>query len=318
MAATTPPDPNTIVWFAGSYVRLGDANVNILTHALNYGTAVFEGIRGYYDEREANLNLFRALDHYRRWKLNCSILRLDVPKTPEELVEITAELCRRNRFKSNIYVRPLAYKASARIGVHSDNNDAFAIVAVPYGEYFAAAKGLKAGVVSWRRVDDLAIPGRAKICGAYANSVLAGDEAHANGHDEAIFLNNDGHVAEGSASNLFMIRRGQLVTPPITDNILEGITRDSVMQLARAELNLTVVERSIDRSELYIADEIFFCGTAVEIAPATHVDHRPIGAGVPGPLTLKLRSVFAEAARGRIPAYRHWLTPTLAPEAVRA
>jgi branched-chain amino acid aminotransferase len=318
MAATTPPDPNTIVYFGGQYVRLGDANVNILTHGLNYGTGVFEGIRGYYDESESNLFLFRVLDHYRRWKLNCSILRLTVPHSPEELTEITAELCRRNQFRSNIYVRPLAYKASARIGVHSDSNDAFAIVAVPYGEYFAAVKGLKAGVVSWRRVDDLAIPGRAKICGAYANSVLAGDEAHANGHDEAIFLNNDGHVAEGSASNIFIVRHGQLVTPPITDNILEGITRDSIIELARRELDLTVTERSIDRSELYIADEIFFCGTAVEIAPATHVDHRPVGDGGPGPITVKLRSVFADAARGRLAAYRRWLTPAFASEAVRA
>ncbi|MGH9394593.1 MAG: branched-chain amino acid transaminase [Terriglobales bacterium] len=316
--APPPPDPNLTVWFRGEYTRLGDAQVNILTHALNYGTGVFEGIRGYFDEAQGELFLNRAHDHYQRWKLNCGILRIKVEASAEQLCEITAELCRRNRFQSNIYVRPLAYKASARIGVHSDDNDAHAIVAVPFGDYFAGREGLKAGVVSWRRVDDNAIPGRAKICGAYANSVLAGDEASANGHDEAIFLNQDGHVAEGAACNVFMVRKGKLITPPVTDNILEGITRDSVIELARAELGLEVLERSIDRSELYICDEVFFCGTAVEVLPVTHVDHRPVGNARAGAITARIGAIYREATRGRLPAYRHWLQPTLAAEAVRA
>lgn len=307
---TTPaPDPNTIVWFGDQFVRLGDAQVNILTHGLNYGTGVFEGIRGYFDPESGELFLNRAEDHYRRWQQNCGILRLRVPRTPLELVELTAELCRRNQFRSNVYVRPLAYKASARIGVHADDNDAYAVVVVPFGDYFAGNNGLKAGVVSWRRVDDNAIPGRAKICGAYANSVLAGGEAHDNGHDEAIFLNQDGHVAEGAASNLFMVRHGKLITPPVTDNILEGITRASMMELAERELKLTVQERSIDRSELYICDELFFVGTAVELAPVAQVDHRPVGGGQPGPIALQLRQVYGQAVRGRLPAYRHWLAP---------
>jgi len=307
---TTPaPDANTIVWFRDQFVRLGDAQVNILTHGLNYGTGVFEGIRGYFDEGQGELYLFRIEEHYERWKQNCGILRLRVGPTPAELSAITAELCRRNQFRSSVYVRPLAYKASARIGVHADDNDAYAIVAVPFGDYFAGGGGLKAGVVSWRRVDDNAIPGRAKICGAYVNSVLAGGEARDNGHDEAIFLNQDGHVAEGAACNLFMVRRGKLITPPVTDNILEGITRASLMELAQRELNLTVVERSIDRSELYICEEVFFAGTAVEVAPVTQVDHRPVGTGQPGPIAQKLRELFGEAARGRLAAYRHWLRP---------
>ncbi|HXE30755.1 MAG TPA: branched-chain amino acid transaminase [Terriglobales bacterium] len=313
---TTPPDQNIIVWFQDAYVRLGDANVNILTHGLNYGTGVFEGIRGYYSATENNLFLNRAVEHYERWKDNCSILRIEVGPSARELAEITAELCRKNQFASNIYVRPLAFKASARIGVHSDDNDAFAIVAVPYGDYVASANGLRAGVVSWRRVDDNAIPGRGKICGAYANSVLAGDEARRNGHDEAIFLTQEGHVAEGAACNLFMVRKGQLITPPVSDNILEGITRASLIELAHNELGLDVAERSIDRSELYIADEIFFCGTAVELAPVTQVDHRPVRGGQIGPLTLKLRSLYADAVRGRIPKYRHWLYPAFSAQAV--
>src|SRR6059058_2459187 len=246
------PNPNTVVWFQNRFVRLAEANVNILTHALNYGTGVFEGIRGYYDAQQKDLLLVRILDHYERWKRNCGVLGIHVPESATELCDITAELCRRNGYKTNLYVRPIAYKASARIGVATDENDAYTIVAIPFGNYFDNKKGLKAAVSTWRRVDDTAIPGRAKICGAYVNSVLAGDEARRNGHDEAIFLNQDGHVAEGAACNLFMVRSGKLITPPITDNILEGITRSSVMELARRELNLEVVERSIDRSELYV------------------------------------------------------------------
>ncbi len=306
---TEAPNQNTIVWFQNRFVRLGDANVNILTHAMNYGTGVFEGIRGYYEEVDQELFLFRVLEHYERWKRNCGVIRIDVPKTATELCDITAELCHRNSFRSNVYVRPIAYKASARIGVAADDNDAYAIVAIPFGDYFDSRKGLRAGVVSWRRVEDNAIPGRAKICGAYVNSVLAGDEARRNGHDEAIFLTQDGHVAEGSTCNLFMMRERKLITPPVTDNILEGITRATVMELARNELCVEVVERSIDRSELYMCDEIFFTGTAVEVAPIVGVDHRPVGNGEIGPVTQKLCSLYMDATRGRMAAYRNWLWP---------
>ena len=306
---TEAPNPNTIVWFQNRFVRLADANVNILTHGLNYGTGVFEGIRGYYDHRAKDLFLCRVLEHYERWKKNCGILRINIPASAHELCEITAELCRRNDFKSNIYVRPIAYKSSARIGVAADENDAYSIIAIPFGNYFENQRGLKAGVVSWRRVDDTMIPGRAKICGSYVNSVLAGDEARRNGHDEAIFLNSDGHVAEGATCNIFVVRGGKLITPAVTDNILEGITRASVMELARKELGLDVVERSIDRTELYMCDEIFFTGTAVEVAPIVQVDHRPVGTGEIGPITERIRGLYADAVRGRMPAYMQWLWP---------
>ncbi len=303
------PNPNTIVWFQNRFVRLAEANVSILTHAFNYGTGVFEGIRGYYDGKQKDLLLIRVLDHYRRWKRNAGILRINIPQSATDLCEITAELCRRNRFQSNVYVRPIAYKSAVRIGVAADDNDACCITAIPFGDYFEGQKGLKAGVVAWRRIDDTMIPGRAKICGAYVNSVLAGDEARRNGHDEAIFLTQDGHVAEGATCNIFMVRNGKLITPPVTDNILEGITRDSVMALARRELKLEVVERSIDRSELYMSDEIFFTGTAVEVAPVVSVDHRTVGDGETGPVTEKLRTLYLDATRGRMPAYREWLWP---------
>jgi branched-chain amino acid aminotransferase len=297
------------VWFQDRFVRLGDANVNILTHGLNYGTGVFEGIRGYYDREREEMFLCRVLEHYERWKQNCGILRIDVPASAHKLCEITAELCLRNDFRTNIYVRPIAYKSSARIGVAADDNDAHAIIAMPFGNYFENQRGLKAGVVSWRRIDDTMIPGRAKICGSYVNSVLAGDEARRNGHDEAIFLNQDGHVAEGATCNLFIVRKGKLITPPVTDNILEGITRASVMELAERELGLEVVQRSIDRTELYVCDEVFFTGTAVEVAPIVSVDHRKVGTGEIGPVTSRIRSLYADAVRGRMPGYLHWLWP---------
>jgi branched-chain amino acid aminotransferase len=306
---TDAPNPNTIVWFQNRFVRLGEANVNILTHGLNYGTGVFEGIRGYYVKPQGEMYLCRALEHYERWKQNCGVLRIDVPASAHELCDITSELCRRNDFHSNIYVRPIAYKSSARIGVAADDNDAYAIIAIPFGDYFEHQRGLKAGVVSWRRIDDTMIPGRAKICGSYVNSVLAGDEARRAGHDEAIFLNQDGHVAEGATCNIFMVRSGKLITPPVTDNILEGITRASVMELAQKELGLEVIERSIDRTELYRCEELFFTGTAVEVAPVVQVDHRPVGTGEIGPIVKQIRSLYCEAVRGRIPAYQHWLWP---------
>lgn len=308
MKAETP-NSNTIVWFQDRFMRLGDANVNILTHALHYGTGVFEGIRGYYEAPRQEMFLFRMPEHYERWKKNCGILRINVPRSATDLCEVTAELCRRNGFRSNVYVRPIAYKSSARIGVAIDENDAYAIIALPFGYYFETRKGLKAGVVSWRRVEDNAIPSRAKICGAYVNSVLAGDEARRNGHDEAIFLTESGHVAEGSTCNIFVVRNSQLITPPVTDNILEGITRASIVELARREMNLQVVERSIDRSELYVCDEIFFTGTAVEVAPVTQVDHRLVGDGQIGPVAQRLQTLYADATRGRMAAYNSWLWP---------
>lgn len=303
------PDPNTTVYFNGRFMPLAEANVNILTHALNYGTGVFEGIRGYWDDAQQNLFLLRAMEHYDRWKRNCGIIRIHVGMSASELAGLTAELCRRNQFKTNVYVRPLAFKASARIGVAPDDNDAFGIVAIPFGVYLDSRKGLKVGVASWRRIQDNAIPGRAKICGAYVNSVLATDEARRAGHDEAIFLTESGHVAEGATCNVFMVRNGVLFTPPSTDNILEGITRSSIIDLARNELQLHVEERSIGRSELYVCDELFFTGTAVEVAPITSVDNRPVGTGQIGRITESLRSLYYNATRGRMPAYQSWLSP---------
>lgn len=300
------PNPNATVWFDGRFVRLSEANVSVLTHALNYGTGVFEGIRGYFEPASGNLHLLRAAEHFERWKKNCGILRIAVPHSPEELTEFTAELCRRNGFRQDVYVRPLAYKSAARLGVAPDAHDSFSIVALPASNYYSPA-GIRAAVSSWQRVDDNAVPGRAKICGAYVNSVLAGDEARRNGHDEAIFLTAGGHVAEGASSNIFIVRNGKLITPPSTDNILEGITRAGVMELAERELGLPVVERSVGRTELYVCDEVFLSGTAAEITPVVEIDHRPVGDGRIGPVTARLQSLYRNAALGSLSGYRHWL-----------
>ncbi len=302
-------DPNLIVYFGGQYVPLGEARVGILTHALHYGTGVFEGIRAHWDEPQQDLFVMRQVEHYQRWKQNCGILRIVVPPSAEELCAITLELMRRNAFRTNVYVRPIAYKSAERIGVSTDDQDAFAVIALPYGDYLHAQNGLHAGVSSWRRIEDNAIPARAKICGAYVNSALATDEARHCGFDEAIFLNESGHVAEGATCNIFMMRKGKLITPSATENVLEGITRDSVMTLARRELGLQVVERPIGRSELYVCDELFFTGTAVGVAPVVRVDHRPVGDGNLGPVTREIQQLYFDATRGHLSTYWNWLAP---------
>ena len=302
-------DPNLICYFDGQYMPMREAKVGILTHALHYGTGVFEGIRAHWDEAQQELFLLRPLEHYQRWKQNCGILRIAVPLSAEELCAITLELLRRNNLQTNVYVRPLAYKSAERVGVSPDDEDAFAIVALPFGEYLHNDLGLHAGVSSWRRIDDNAIPARAKICGAYVNSALASDEARRCGFDEAIFLNESGHVTEGATCNIFMMRKGRLITPSVTENVLEGITRDTVMELAHRELGLEVVERPIDRSELYICDELFFTGTAVGVMPITRVDHRPVKSGLIGAVTQQIRQLYFDATRGHLERYRMWLKP---------
>jgi branched-chain amino acid aminotransferase len=308
-------DQNSIVFFDGRYMPMRDARVGILTHALHYGTGVFEGIRAHWDDAQQELFILRSNEHYERWIKNCGILRIHVPYTPEELTAITVEILRRNNFRTNVYIRPLAYKSAERVGVATDDQDSIAIVALPFGEYLPADKGVHAGVSSWRRIQDNAIPPRGKICGAYVNSAMASADAHLSGFDEAILLNESGHVAEGATCNIFMVRKGKLITPPVTENVLEGITRDCIMRLAAApiarawELNLEIHERPIDRSELYICDELFFTGTAVALTPVVRVDHRPVGNGAIGPITRTLQELYVDATCGRLKVYRNWLTP---------
>jgi branched-chain amino acid aminotransferase len=297
-------------FFQGKIVPYAEAKIGVATHALNYGTAVFGGLRGYWNAGKKKLFVFRPIDHYQRFLNSCRIMCMDFDQTPESLTALTLELLRQDGYEENVYIRPLAYKADEGIGVRlHDLKEDLTIFAMPFGQYVKNETSAHVTISSWRRVDDNAIPARGKISGAYASSALVKTDAARSGFDEALVLTQDGHLAEGSAMNIFMVRDGLLVTPPITDNILEGITRRSVMELARNELGLTVVERSIDRSEIYICDEFFLTGTAAQITVVTKVDHRPIGKGIMGPVSNSIYKLFNEVVHGNIPKYAHWNIP---------
>jgi branched-chain amino acid aminotransferase len=302
--------PDTAVAFIdGDFVPVRDAKISVLTHAFNYGTGVFEGIRAYWNASDEQLYGLHLKEHYQRLHRSCRIMRIDLRYTVDDLVGITLELLRRCGYREDAYVRPVAYKSSPLIGVRlHDLEDAFTVFAVPFGTYIDIDRGISCGVSSWRRTDDNAIPARSKITGAYVNAALAKTDAQEAGFDEAIVLTQDGHVSEGSAENLFLVRDGVLITPPGTDNILEGIVRASVMTIA-ADAKIPTAIRQVDRTELYIADEVFLCGTGAQISPVTSIDHRKIAKGEPGPITVKVSAVYFDAVRGKEARYRSWVTP---------
>ena len=298
------------VYLDGEVKRYADAKVGLMTHALQYGTGVFEGIRGYWSPEHEQLFVLKLREHYRRMQNSVKVLKLKIPMNLDELCETSIELIRRNNFRQDVYIRPFAFKSSEEIGVRLHNlKDSFAIYVTPFGNYVEVDGGIRCMVSSWRRVDDNAAPARAKITGIYVNSALAKTEAMENGFDEAIMLTHDGHVCEGSAENIFLLRDGKVLTPPTSDNILEGLTRLAMIELLRKELDIEVVERSIDRSELYIADEIFLCGTGAQISPVIDVDRRPIGDGQVGPVVSRLQKLYFDIVRGNSAKYCNWLTP---------
>jgi branched-chain amino acid aminotransferase len=295
----------------GAFVPFADAKVSIATHALQYGTGVFEGIRAYWNAPQEQLYVFRLREHFERMTRSCRIVRIGLPGDADELSETVVELLRRNAFKSDVYVRPLAYKAArvVKVALHG-LRDGFGIYAFPMGGYLSTG-GLAAHTTSWRRISDEAIPARAKVSGAYINTALAVDEAAEHGAEEAIFLTSGGHVSEGGGSNLFMVRDGVLITPPVTDDILEGITRLTIEDLAR-ELGYAFVQRPIDRTELFIADEVFFCGTGAQVAPCVRVDGRPVGGGTIGPIANAIGDRYFAIARGDDTAHPEWRTAVYA------
>ena len=302
-----------LAFFKGQIVPIEDAKISIMTHAFNYGTGCFEGIRAYWNENEKQLYVFKLVEHYERFLRSSRILLMNLPFSAERLAEITVELVRKEGYREDTYIRPLAFKSDEIIGVRLHNlHDETAIFATPFGRYLESEEGARVGVSSWRRIDDNSVPARAKITGAYINSALAKTEAVLNGFDEAIVLTEDGHVSEGSAENLFIVRDRALITPPVTDNILEGITRKVILELARQELGLEVMERSIDRTELYVAEEVFFCGTGVQVVAVAQIDHRTIGTGQIGPIVKALRDLYFQVVRGQISKYRAWCTPVYA------
>ena len=292
----------------GEFRLLADSKVSIATHALNYGTGVFEGIRAYWNPAREQLYAFRLRDHFLRMERSCRILRIELPGDADELSAITLELLRRNEFRSDVYVRPLAYKAARSIKVALQGlRSAFSMFGFPVGAYLPTG-GLAARTSSWRRTADNAIPARGKLTGAYINTALAVDEAHDSGADEAIFLTDEGHVSEGGGSNIFVLRDGVLATPPATADILEGIRRDSIIRLAREEIGLRVVEREIDRTELFIADEVFFCGTGAQVAPCVTIDRRMVADGKVGRTTKRLADLYFAIARGDDDRHGEWRT----------
>lgn len=304
------PAPDDLVcYFEGAYVPMRDAKVSVMTHAFMYGTANFEGIRAYWNGDRGVLYALRVREHVERIRANARMLLMtDLPST-DELTGIIVETLARNAFHEDAYIRPSFYKSTRTIGVrlHDLANELY-VIAIPFGNYVETDRGIRVMTSSWRRNADEAIPARGKIVGGYVNMAFQKTEAELNGFDEALVLTPDGHASEASAANFFIVREGVLLTPPVNDDVLEGVTRRAILELAHDD-GLPVEIRSIDRSEIYVADEMFLCGTGVQIAPAVELDHRPIGAGVVGPISRRLQARYFEAVRGRIPEYLHWLTP---------
>lgn len=295
------------VFFEGKIVPFEEAKVSVATHAFNYGTAVFGGIRGYWNDDKEKIYLFRPFDHYRRLLNSGRMMNMQIPYDEESLIQLTLDLVRMEGWQTDIYIRPLIYKADLGIGVRlHDLRDELTIFTMPFKQYVKNDTDAHVTVSSWRRLDDNMIPARGKISGAYANSALIKTDANRAGFDEALVLNQNGHISEGSAMNIFMVRDGTVVTPPVTDNILEGITRKTAMELAKNELGLAVVERPIDRTELYICDELFMTGSAAQIVAITKVDYRPVGRGEMGPVASQLREIFSRVVRAKNPKYAHW------------
>ena len=297
-------------YFKKEIVPLSEAKIGIMTHAFNYGTGVFEGIRGNWNEDEDQIYVFRIKEHFDRLRKSCKIMQIDFQYETEELTSLVTKLVEMSGYHEDVYLRPLAYKSGEVLGVRlHDLEDDFLIFIAPFGPYLDIEKGARCQTSSWRRVADTGIPARAKITGIYANSALAKTEAQLNGFDEAIMLDERGHISEGSGENIFVVADGQIITPPPSSDILVGITRDTVMTLARDELGLEVVERDIDRSEIYTADECFMTGTAAHVTPVVELDRRAIGNGKMGAVTADLVKLYFEIITGKNAKYADWCTP---------
>ena len=298
------------VFLNGKYIEADKAMIPVRTHAFLYGTGVFEGIRAYYNDEEKQLYIFRMKEHYERMLRSGKIMFMNSPYTIEEYMAQTKELLKKIGYKQDVYLRPTLYKSAIKVGPGLyDNEDSYCLFTTPFGAYYDATAGLKLCVSSWRRTSDNAIPPRAKVSGAYANAALIKTDAHNFGFDDAIVLSENGQVSEGSAMNLMFVANGKLITTPTTDDILVGVTRNTVIELAR-DLGIEVVERPVDRTELYIMDEMFVCGTGAQITPVESVDKRLVGKdGKLGPITAQLQKLYFDVVKGKVAKYKHWCTP---------
>ncbi|HMO96899.1 MAG TPA: branched-chain amino acid transaminase [Tepidiformaceae bacterium] len=303
--------PTPYAYFQGNIVPLSEAKIGVMTHAFNYGTAVFEGIRGNWNQDDQATYLFRMREHFERLGQSAKILTMEMRDSVDRLCDIAVELVERSGFTEDVYLRPMVYLASEQLGVRLHNLASDTLIFLtPFPAYLPETA--RCHTSTWRRVQDTGIPPRAKVTGIYVNSALAKTEANLNGFDEAIMLNENGHVSEGSGENIFMVRDGKLITPTPADNVLEGITAKSVIELASNELGVELVQREIDRTELYIADEVFMTGTAAHLTPIVEIDRRTVGTGNPGPITSKLSDLFYDCIRGKSQKYGAWCTPARA------
>ena len=297
-------------FFQNSITPLSDAKIGIMTHAFLYGTACFEGIRGYWCPDDKQMYVFRMREHFQRILNSCKILKINPRFSIDELCGITQRVVEKCSDQQDVYIRPIFYKSSEYVGVRLDGlEDDFLLFAVPFGAYLDLSKGLRVRVSSWRHIEDNMIPMRAKVNGAYVNAALAKSEALVDDYDESIFLDSSGHVSEGSAENLFLVRDGKLITPATTSDILEGITRATILEIARDHLGMETVERLVDRTELYVADEAFFVGTGAQVSPIAEIDRRPIGTGSMGPVCSRIQDAYFAAVKNKLPQYGHWCTP---------
>jgi|TARA_B110000263_G_scaffold248608_1_gene263911 branched-chain amino acid aminotransferase len=302
--------PEPYAFLGGKQIPLAEAKVGIMTHALHYGTAVFEGVRGNWNEEHGKMYVFRLKEHYERLLRGSNILRIELPYTVDDLIQITIDLLERNGYREDVYIRPLAFKSQelvANLKLHELESD-FTLIVVPFGAYIENDGAIRCQTSSWRRPDDTMMPTGVKLSGLYTTSILAKTEAVMAGYDEAILLNHDGTVSEGTGENLFMVRDGVIYTPSETDNCLLGITRACVMELARKEFGIELIERRIHRSELYLADEVFLTGTAAHLTAVGELDNRKIGSGNMGPVAQKLQDMYFDIVVGKNPDYMHWLT----------
>jgi branched-chain amino acid aminotransferase len=307
-AAAAPSLDDTITYFQGEYVPLRDANVSVMTHAFMYGTAVFEGIRAYWNADKGVLYGLKLREHMERIRRNAGMLLMtDLPPV-DELVRIVVETIKRNHFETDAYIRPCFYKSGRAVGVRLHHlPHELVVLAIPFGNYVDTESGIRMMTSTWRRNSDDALPARGKIVGGYVNMAFQKSEAELNGFEEALVLTPDGHASEASAANMFVVRDGVLLTPPVNDDILEGVTRRAIMELANT-FGIPTETRSIDRSEIYVADEMFLCGTGVQLSPVIELDHRPIAGGAIGPITRQLHDAYFSAVRGNDPRFHHWLT----------
>lgn len=286
----------------------------LATNALQYGNGVFGGVRGYWNSQEKRIYLLKPCEHFERLVNSAKILGMlpakSMPYQVLEIVEIVKKLARKNKPQGDVYIRPFIFQSAPLLTpvISPEKGEpVLAMYMIELGDYLSTSKGLKGIVTSWRRIDDAMAPPRGKVCGLYVNSSLARSDAEAQGADEAIFLNQDGSVCEGSAENIFIVRDGKLITPPVCANILEGVTRQSIMEIAKNE-GISVIERNVSRTELYIAEEVFLTGTACQVAYFSKIDNRKIGTGRIGPITKRLQEIYFDAVHGRLPEYKTWLT----------